>query len=869
MGTFNAVTIDWCSGIYASEASVVMTTTTKEYISTSDDLDVLAVVFEQTFPAGLPAPVSPSPPPKPPNGTCDMYRHTDFNGPHFSAIPAVSATECCQKCLAIDKCQYFTFYTGPATKYGNLTLDNASKNGTCCLKTTLGRKLVEQAHHTAGICHGGNPPDDDWPNQTTLASSFPTFTQPSGGRPAPPLNAFTFWGPSGMFTELTRLWSPGALQNHEACNDIGNDKGCDGMGPLVIYSNSSPPTTLVVSAFTEMLVHQASASGSDIGFGLRGTLLAIPPGFSLSTILVGGTGVTATTRAWGRLLLRSRGRENRVTTRGVYDRDPSLRYLSYWTDAGAAYYYATERNRTYEDTMKDVKAWMHENRVPTRVYQLDSWWYFKNHDFPGSPVSEWSPMPSIFPDGFQPWFDSPSFGLEDRTPLVMHNRAFDPHSVYNKSWFILEDMAALPQDKALYLEIMNKAKPLGLKVYEQDWMCLTHMRMRATQQDVHAAKRWLTAMDEGAKEANLTIQMCMQYSRHVLHTIEMDAVTQARASTDYHPVNQNGCKLGAPNPTCTQWNIGLTSLFYSALGIIPSKDNFRTSVTSTPREPNPLLQALVAGLSGGPVGPSDAIGFMDFAVVHHICRGPDGYLNKPHKPATPLDVAFNMGFADAASEGLDSLPTVWDAYTTLNGSTWHYVLAVNLQLPVVLRPSDLYALASASRHVAFEYFPECWRDVNATKTGVCTFEHGPGHTSSFNASSPLVLRPGGVKGNNFGDDANATPFRYVVTAPIFPSGFVLLGETGKFFVATEDRFSDLRHSDDGFSVTVMGGLTEPHVNVVVLPPGAMDVDVGERGVLGPVDNLLVRCCISEHTGQDFRRADLVCRIDSRNCTCGC
>lgn len=52
-------------------------------------------------------------------------------------------------------------------------------------------------------------------------------------------------------------------------------------------------------------------------------------------------------------------------------------------------------------------------------------------------------MPGIFPDGFQPWLDSPSFGLEDRTPLVMHNRAFDPHSVYNKSWFILEEKAAL------------------------------------------------------------------------------------------------------------------------------------------------------------------------------------------------------------------------------------------------------------------------------------------------------------------------------------------------------------------------------------------------------------------------------------------
>lgn len=37
--------------------------------------------------------------------------------------------------------------------------------------------------------------------QTDVASAFPTLV---AGSNAPPLNAFTYWGPSGMFTELTR-----------------------------------------------------------------------------------------------------------------------------------------------------------------------------------------------------------------------------------------------------------------------------------------------------------------------------------------------------------------------------------------------------------------------------------------------------------------------------------------------------------------------------------------------------------------------------------------------------------------------------------------------------------------------------------------
>ena len=51
----------------------------------------------------------------------------------------------------------------------------------------------------------------------------------------------------------------------------------------------------------------------------------------------------------------------------------------------------------------------------------------------------------------------------------------------NKSWFIIEKDLALPIDVALFNQIMAAAKPLGLSVYEQDWICLTHMKMNCTQ----------------------------------------------------------------------------------------------------------------------------------------------------------------------------------------------------------------------------------------------------------------------------------------------------------------------------------------------------------------------------------------------------
>ena len=42
-------------------------------------------------------------------------------------------------------------------------------------------------------------------------------------------------------------------------------------------------------------------------------------------------------------------------------------------------------------------------------------------------------------------------------------------------------------------------------------------------------------MGEGAKKSNVAIQYCMEYARFILQTVEIDAVTQVRASDDYHP----------------------------------------------------------------------------------------------------------------------------------------------------------------------------------------------------------------------------------------------------------------------------------------------------------------------------------------------
>ena len=59
--------------------------------------------------------------------------------------------------------------------------------------------------------------------------------------------------------------------------------------------------------------------------------------------------------------------------------DDTVNYLSYWTDNGAFYYYHTEPNKTYSDTMLDIYADIRhgDTSAPFRSWNYDSWWYPK------------------------------------------------------------------------------------------------------------------------------------------------------------------------------------------------------------------------------------------------------------------------------------------------------------------------------------------------------------------------------------------------------------------------------------------------------------------------------------------------------------
>jgi hypothetical protein len=97
-------------------------------------------------------------------------------------------------------------------------------------------------------------------------------------------------------------------------------------------------------------------------------------------------------------------------------------------------------------------------------------------------------------------------------------------------------------------EFLAEKSSWGLRVYEQDWLHNEFEEKVAYMlQDPTLGRRWLTQMAKGAEKNGLTIQYCMPHMRHLLQSLEFSVVTQARASDDYKPSNQQWAIGGQVN----------------------------------------------------------------------------------------------------------------------------------------------------------------------------------------------------------------------------------------------------------------------------------------------------------------------------------
>ncbi|KAJ1454049.1 hypothetical protein M885DRAFT_618544 [Pelagophyceae sp. CCMP2097] len=515
--------------------------------------------------------------------------------------------------------------------------------------------------------------------------------------------------------------------------------------------------------------------------------------FSHETLIVAGVGVGETMRAWGALLRRGSAAPPKMQARALTNT-----HLGYYTDNGAYYYYNTEPGKTYEETMCDIRVQLVDvDKLPVKYFQHDSWWYYKSDD---GGAEFWEPTPETFPHGFDPNYGS-------QLPLVLHNRWFSPTTRYLDNYTFLPalpgDAVVVPIDPHFFEDVFRKALKWGMAVYEQDFLTHTYSNSRALRSNPGLAERWLSAMNAGAQRNNITIQYCMALPRHILASVAYDRVTHARASKDYGPGRD-------------QWSyLGVTSLLYDSLNLIPFKDSFWSS-SDQPRaagkrnytfEANPELQTLVALLTKGPVAPSDGIGFANATRLMQTCRN-DGLLLQADGPATICEEAFRSGFL-FGDEPPPPLPVVWEASAAVGGLVYNYVFAADLSESFGL-PLDDGAFA-----VARDFYSK-----NVTSlTGALLLETPSAHGAAPSPSGDGVRR-----------------FGLWMLAPEI-SGWVLLGDADKYVSVSSTRFPAVRANETHLEVDVVGVQGEA-VNVDVLHAAGM---LSARCTFDAQTRLVVRC----------------------------
>ena len=165
------------------------------------------------------------------------------------------------------------------------------------------------------------------------------------------------------------------------------------------------------------------------------------------------------------------------------------------------------------------------------------------------------------------------------------------------------------------------------------------------------------------------------------------------------PWHVNSVRFAGRAKTISGLNLTLTLTLTLNLTGRPSKDNFWTTDGEEfwgphgvpyASQPNPgrncELNAILAALSTGPVGPSDGKGLTNATRVMHTCAQ-DGTLLQPEKPLTWIDAMLT-----GPLPGETPVPGhIHATYSEAAGTSRHYhVLTVNLTQPWVLKRAELY-----------------------------------------------------------------------------------------------------------------------------------------------------------------------------------
>src|SRR5271170_3749065 len=380
--------------------------------------------------------------------------------------------------------------------------------------------------------------------------------------------------------------------------------------PWLLFNDRAD--AVIISPADNFMIARMSGDGvHEITSGLNPEVRNLPAHFKHATLMTFDNGINATWDAWGTAFTDLMDRN-----RPANDVDAGLRYLGYWTDNGAVYYYNYDPELGYTGTLEALARHYQEKEIPIRYLQLDSWWYYKTFTDPNGktgrsknsklPEGEWNRYgglmkyeahPVLFPDGLA------TFQREINLPLITHNRWIDPASPYHEQYHI-SGFAGV--DPLWWRKIMSYIADNGAVCYEQDWLNIIYNHSPELSATVGMGDDFTGGMAQAAKARDLSLQYCMALPRFFLQGARYDNLTTIRVSDDRFQRNH--------------WdNFLYTSRLAGALGIWPWSDVFMSTETNN---------LLMATLSAGMVGVGDATGAENRENLLRVARL-DGVLVKP------------------------------------------------------------------------------------------------------------------------------------------------------------------------------------------------------------------------------------------------
>jgi|EP01046_Picozoa_sp_COSAG06_P047167 hypothetical protein len=195
----------------------------------------------------------------------------------------------------------------------------------------------------------------------------------------------------------------------------GNSKDPDGNSeggmPLMLV-DSDRGTGLVFSPLSDFFTATQAESKAlgNWSFGMQATLQSAPPGHEHVTLVVVGSSPRAAMMRWGDVFMKAAGAGKERNMAWTENGDAGLKFLSYYTDNGAYYYYHTTEGYCsdhpghgcvsqttpkgaagYTTTLEALGKYFESVALPVGAMQYDSWWYYKG---PNAGVMLWEPEPS-------------------------------------------------------------------------------------------------------------------------------------------------------------------------------------------------------------------------------------------------------------------------------------------------------------------------------------------------------------------------------------------------------------------------------------------------------------------------------------------